>query len=496
MNLRFQPKDGYVGDIIPYFYRGKYHLFYLKTSIKNTGMDRSLQDWGHIVSEDLTEWKELPKAIKRGKDPLSPDHNGAWTGDIIEKDGVFHIFYTGFNRETEMPQTICHATSTDLISWKKDLNNPLLKPDSRWYELKDWRDPFVFYNKGKGLYYMIINARVNFGPKLRRGCLALAISSDLLKWENKPPFWAPYDAFAMDCPQLFKENNKWYLIYSPFDKLNYGTVYRFSNHLEGPWSIPSRRGLDGRRFYAAKTTSNGKRRFAFSWVHSRKGRSNNGDWELGGRMAIPHELIFEENGNIAVKCPTEVLKLYSKIDFEFKPMLGEVVAKDNVIKFKDEDHFSYGFLTNDKLFKKENLLLEVSIQIENKNNVGFLVRVDDDLTKGFIVKIIPSCNKVTFERFPQLLEPLWENMISNSVKKPLFKRDISNPLIERPLNITKEKKIDCLLFISGSLIEVYIDNKIALTHRVYRPDYHYNEIGIFTEGKVVFNNIQLKSQKK
>ena len=323
----------------------------------------------------------------------------------------------------------------------------------------------------------------------------MATSPDLLSWEIRPPFWAPYDAYAMDCPQVFRENGKWYIIYSPFDKLSYGTVYRFSNSLEEPWVIPKRRGLDGRRFYAAKSISNGKRRFAFSWVHSRKDESNTGHWEHSGRMAIPHEMVFEKEGDIAIKCPDEVLELYSKIDFEFKPEIGKWVKENNKITCKNNDQFSYGFITYSNSLGEENLLIKANIEIKN-NNAGFLIRANDNLTEGFILEINPSFNKVTLDRFPQPLEFMWEEIILMNFNKPSTERDISTPLVERPLKIDEKELIKVLLFISGSLVEVYIENKIALTHRIYKPEYNCNEIGIFTEGDTVFNEVQLECQNK
>jgi beta-fructofuranosidase len=140
MMLHFRPQGRWIGDLIPFFWRGEYHLFYLPRAPEGRHC------WGHIVSRNLLDWEELPDAIEPNKDPNAPDAVGCWTGSVIEHEGTFHCFYTGFNPQSPYPQTICHATSDDLIHWRKDPSNPIIVPDERWYEPQDWRDPFVFFN--------------------------------------------------------------------------------------------------------------------------------------------------------------------------------------------------------------------------------------------------------------------------------------------------------------------------------------------------------------
>ena len=80
------------------------------------------------------------------------DGDGIWTGSVIAHDGGFHFFYTGYNRQSASPQTICKAASTDLLTWEKAPGNPLITPDPRWHETVDWRDPFVFRDAGTGAF--------------------------------------------------------------------------------------------------------------------------------------------------------------------------------------------------------------------------------------------------------------------------------------------------------------------------------------------------------
>ena len=115
------------------------------------------------------------------------------------------MFYTG---ATLTPagnvQRIGSATSEDLLTWRRNPNNPLLQADPRWYEkLADgmwpdegFRDPWVFPDpKGNG-WHMLITARANHGPADNRGVIGHAWSPNLQAWELQPPLTDPGQGFA------------------------------------------------------------------------------------------------------------------------------------------------------------------------------------------------------------------------------------------------------------------------------------------------------------
>ena len=67
-------------------------------------------------------------------------------------------------------------------------------------------------------YWMLIAARLKVGPRRRRGCTALAVSTDLQHWQVRDPFWAPGLFFTHECPDLFRIGDWWYLLFSEFSK--------------------------------------------------------------------------------------------------------------------------------------------------------------------------------------------------------------------------------------------------------------------------------------
>jgi beta-fructofuranosidase len=326
MNIFYRPADGFVGDVIPFYWQGAYHAFYLKAPLppRRNGADGT--PYAHLVSRDLVNWEEWPLVIEPG-DPGAPDSVSCFTGTVIERNGLFYLFYTGYPGR-DKPQTICLATSRDLRIWQKDPRNPLFGADPQWYEAIDWRDPFPFWNEEMGEYWMLLAARIKDGPTNRRGCIALAVSPDLEQWEIRPPFWSPRLYYTHECPDLFRMGDDWVLVYSTFSE-RMVTHYRVSKSLAGPWFGPTNDTFDGRAFYAAKTASDGQRRFVFGWNPTREGETDSGRWQWGGNMVV-HEVRRGDGDNLTVSLPPELARVSLGTEtLKFRPHLGEWQAQDS-----------------------------------------------------------------------------------------------------------------------------------------------------------------------
>ncbi|MDQ3864424.1 MAG: glycosyl hydrolase family 32, partial [Actinomycetota bacterium] len=205
-----------------------YHAFYLQAPRELVKQD--LRHWnasvGHAVSGDLRDWRVLPDALNPGPEG-SWDDLALWTGSVVERDGQWHMLYTGINKREEREgltvQRIGLATSTDLISWEKHPQNPLIEADPRYYGQHDpspigiervWRDPWVFRHPEGGEYHALITARTIGGPADGRGVIGHARSSDLVRWETLPPLTEPGYFYAMEVPQLVGLGGRYYLLFS------------------------------------------------------------------------------------------------------------------------------------------------------------------------------------------------------------------------------------------------------------------------------------------
>ena len=72
------------------YYNGCYHAFYQHYPDDTKW---GPMHWGHVISDDLTNWKYLPFALTPGDDC---DKNGCFSGSAIVHDGKLWLMYTGF----------------------------------------------------------------------------------------------------------------------------------------------------------------------------------------------------------------------------------------------------------------------------------------------------------------------------------------------------------------------------------------------------------------
>lgn len=106
MQLFYTPQHARVGDVIPYYEDGKFHLFYLKNWNPYFGSDRK-DGWHLLNTKDMVHYgPETAIGILGG------------TGSVIKADGIYHLYYCVFEQNPQR-QYVCHATSRDLDSWTK-----------------------------------------------------------------------------------------------------------------------------------------------------------------------------------------------------------------------------------------------------------------------------------------------------------------------------------------------------------------------------------------
>ena len=465
--MHFKPADGYVGDLIPFYWNGEYHAFYLE---RQEGRDLF---WAHVLSRDLVHWIELPTALDVGE-PGSPDANGCWTGSVIEHGGLFHLFYTGHNKDRSKypPQTICHATSSGLIHWKKDSSNPIVLPDPKWYEEDDWRDPHVFWNEEEAEYWMLICARVKDAPTPRRGCVAVAKSPDLKHWTVYPPLWAPYSVYTPECPDLFRLQGRWYLIFSYLR-----TRYRAAESLKGPWLRYPVESFDCTPFYAAKTISDEYRRLLLGWIASKEGEQDEGNWRWGGHMATPREITAQPDGSLGVRCPEEIVEAFRKVTIQpGMPVQHEIVTGSwsttrGSLVGELEDGFAITKLQQapDDYFLKTTLRLNSIV-----TSAGFVIRASDKLASGYVLALEPFSRRVAFQ--------YWRHP-GGFLGDP-------QPCVEQSFDVRPGQPVECRIIVEGTILEAFFDEEISLSTRMY--NHRKGQLCLFVEnGQAKFDNLYL-----
>ena len=457
--------DAWFGDPVPFYWNGAYHLFYVWDQ-GHLIMPRVCHSWGHFVSRDLVHWEEYPMAIDPGEEA------SCGTGSVFEANGLFHMYYLGryFTTNGVMYETICHATSTDLITWKKNPKNPISLPDLERYSVKDWRDGFPFWNEEAQEYWMLVTASLKDGPEPYRGAIALLASQDLEQWEVRDPYWAPHLGRHLECPDLFEWNGWWYLIFSGGYGHAGGTLYRRSRSMHGPWESPQIDTFDGHCFYAAKTASDGQRRMIFGWAGTRKGDSDLGHVQWGGHSLVRELVQDVSDGSLWVKCPHERLALGTPIALPaFAPQLGQW-SFDGAAAASNQ-HYGLSYATAEV---PKNFLMQFKFKPEEPTaRFGLILKTDSNLSAGYRLAIEPGSDLFGVNSFG----PEGQARI-RPMTRPL---PCVDPMAE----------VSVTVLFSDTILEVFVNDRAALAARLY--DHRGSSVGLFVEeGAGRFSDISLR----
>lgn len=446
VTFHFQPEGTVFGDPIPFYYDGVHHVFYLAQIKKPDGNLGGLS-WAHLASHDLVTWKQLPTAI-------SPDESETLiaTGSIVERDGLFYAFYCTATPK-DKDRVICVATSSDLITWTKSPENPLISlykdVPADVYETKiAWRDPHVFWNPEEKQWWMAVAAREQtsgaYGPA---GAVAYATSSDLMSWTvQKEPMLLDRDCIAGECPDIFPLGDGWAMIYYPN-----ATRIRLADSPKGPWRRPKNDAPSGLHFNAGKTEFDGNR---YIWHAYLAQLSNDYDkHKYGGVMALPRELYLDKSGNPAVRLVPEIVKacsedatgglgarvfssvLNSSIQASPESLLLEPGARDHTLALWKDAPADF-FLTADVTMEEEGLLT-------------LCFRSTPEVDDSYILRIDALNSEVSFRHWTG-----WNRM---------------SPMNARSMEIPRKRSFKLHVMLHGDVFEAFLDDRIAMGSRVQIP---------------------------
>lgn len=153
------------------YYNGKYHLFFQKNP---NGPYLYFMHWGHLTSTDLVQWKEEKIALSP-----SPgfDSFGVWSGTTIkDAAGKPVVVYTGVNG-AKAGIGVAFSPDDALVNWEESTSNPVIAEAPTDIKNLDFRDPFLW--KEGGTYYMIVGSGLQFGGG---GYLFTYKSTNLTTW--------------------------------------------------------------------------------------------------------------------------------------------------------------------------------------------------------------------------------------------------------------------------------------------------------------------------
>jgi beta-fructofuranosidase len=455
-----------VGDIVPFYDLGTYHLFCLTPPLNSLYYPERLRTtWRHLSSPDLVHWQRLPDALAPGAES-DPDGGGIWTGSVLRTDDGYHIFYTGHAAGAEHKQSVCHATSADCVIWNKDPSNPVSVPELDKFSGQDWRDPFVFWHAAEECYWMLLSARSAAGSAPVRGAVALRTSPDLRSWSETTVLYETFLTHCPECPEVFRLADKWIMAYSRFTDRP-GTVYRFADNPRGPWHSFSHDRLDGRHWYAAKSvTDDAGRRIAFGWVPDRNPAitPETGQWLWGGDLAVPREIVLED-GELGVRLPAEMGECErSELAYTAAYMTGEWSSDDGgSFSVVAPGHFGHCLIESAE--PADNYILSAAVSWSAGTAiVGVAVRVTANLDRGIAVLCYPGEGVV---RAVELGPP---SAVSDSPADAEPPAADYSPVAEGRLPRHMPGRMPFRIVVRGDIVEAFVGDATCLSYRMSSAD--------------------------
>jgi beta-fructofuranosidase len=444
--IHYRPATARLADTIPFFWQGEYHIFYLRAIEK--------VPWEHIVSTDLVHWRELPTALVSDGAPDGPDGCHMFTGSVIERQGTFHIFYTGHNPANPKGlEFVMHATSPDLIHWTKHPED-MVAPDGLHYKNhhgRDFRDPMVLWNEEEGRYWMVFFAK---DEKTGGQVQGVAVSKDLTAWEQVDHLEG---VPGQECPDLFQIGDTWYLLG--------GSMYRWAKTPRGPYAEAQSPVLDSPAIYAAKRMFDGKRHIWTGWVWDRVPETDSGAMQWGGTQCLPREIYAGPAGQLYARPAPEVTAVFGKT-------VLDLAGKPDLAGARPQWRWEGGHLVGENAGGSQcvfdvpdNYMLEAGLRLDPAAQLTLVMREQPHTAEGYRLVLRPR----------------------------KMEAEINGPGFAWPrrigLDATKPIKIQA--FVQGTIIETFINDQYAFSCRAY--NYRAGKLGLnISGGKAQVTSLTVK----
>ncbi len=207
-------------------------------------------------------------ALFSGSDSSTWDREIRERGFILYEEGLYKMWYTGYNSDSSAVKFLGYAISNDGISWERYPENPIFR--EKWTE-----DVFVL--KDKGQYYLFAEGENDIAH--------LLTSPDGIQWESKGNLTitsiqgdtipAPYGT-----PVAFSKEGTWYLFYEREDSAIWVAtsvdLLHWRNIQDEPVLIPGPQDYDKGAVAADQIVEfDGK---YYMYYHA----TSNPDWNKGG----------------------------------------------------------------------------------------------------------------------------------------------------------------------------------------------------------------------
>lgn len=474
----YQPLQGYVGDPMPYYNADdqRFYLFYLYENANHHPIFLTRTD-------DYAAFDGFTQMLPSG--PVGSQDEWIGTGSFIKKDDTYYSFYTGHNGNLNPAEKIMMATSPDLLNWTK-------QPDATFqaaagYDQNNFRDPHVYWDETRNCYVMLITTR-----KDGKGALARYTSSDLGSWsliepivattsENPGKYEVETDSEILECPDIFKMGDKWYLTFSRINRDEHRkTFYRISDSPDGPWEIcrdadGHHETFDGLYLYAGKTASDGATRYLSGWASTGQTVNSNNELDWSGSL-ISHKLVKQPNGRLYPVIPDAVDRKFN-VDVPF----AMINSEGNVSG--DKDAYTVAAQASARsyaLFNRNTTPVKISMKIDasQSDHFGFSFGACGDMSEVYSISF--DLTSANHWGMPSLFMHQ-ENRQVTTRKELNF----------TPLVVPANKVFDIKIVVENAICVVYVNNHVAFTNRIYKMN--QNPWTIFSdEGTIEVSGMKIE----
>lgn len=456
--------DWEIGDITVIIHKGIYHLFHL--IIPN-------HDYiAHAISSDGLSWRRVKNALFVG-DPGEWDDDMLWTMHVYETEKGFFMYYTGLQRKDRgVISRIGLAVSPDLYCWEK--KNPTgfpIEPAGQFYETatanpRTWlsfRDPFRIDFAHKS--YLLVSARAVSGPVSRRGCVGVAeLKNEGV--ELQPPLLYPLVYDDIECPCVFKLNNRFFLIGSIREDIL--VRYWFAPDFLGEYHSFHDDVLLPRGNYAARVVEDGEHLLVYNFFYAY------GKIDALRVLPPPKQLDTDVNGRL-------LLRSY----YRWEQMLLKTLSQDALGALQllwgnptarleqEPGKWTCGSRSGYEVFCFErpssSFIWEAVLTVEGMGKLGLVSDLDAD-GSGYFISFNVLSGIVGIRAWGFNAQNTRQNFIFNDIQSNVF-----------PTRGLKSFRFRLIRY--GNYIELSIDGVVKLTLMDYT--YSGSRMGIYSASSVI-----------
>jgi len=431
-----------------FYWDGTYHLFYQYRDVPHNEGTDGFGIWAHAATENFIDWVDYPHAFIGNPD--GPDYVGCWSGGHILHGGTHYLVYWG-NRGG-----MCMGTSSDgFRTWQKHERYPFIAApteDDEWF----LHDPTLWHD-GDWIYlcsgWQIGEAR-GIGTSKDAGFMFR--SRNMLDWEYTGLFYEPGEESDLAVPDFFPFGDTHMLLFASHTR---GAQYYLGSYTDGKFT-PEQHGrinyticdpdpgmqISGDLIAPRSWETPDGRRIMIAWIA--EGRDSEAMKTAGwsGIMSIPRVLWMGDDGTVRTGPAREL-----------EALRGEHVGL--AAQSTDGAELTIEGVAGDRLE------LVAEIDCGSARQVGLKFRCSPDGSEQTVVTIDRDTREAVLD------------VASSSADDSL-----TGLLPQQAAYAPDGGTVQLRAFLDASVIEVFVDDRLCLTKRIYPTRADSSGVRFFAAG--------------